>query len=65
MCKEGWCSGLGQDLGSLREGEGRDFLKYFKRGWNRKEATRIKTVKTESKLRLGVGAFKKGGLDSP
>ena len=42
-------------------GRGRDFLKYFKRGWNRKEATRIKTVKTESKLRLGVGAFKKGG----
>ena len=35
MCKEGWCVGLGQEGGSLREGGG-NCLKYLKRRWKRK-----------------------------
>ena len=47
MCKEGWCVGLGQEGGSLRESGG-NCLKYLKRGWNRKEGR-------------GNKDFKKGG----
>ena len=37
MCKEGWCFGLGQEGGSLCEGE-RNCLKYLEKGWNIKES---------------------------
>ena len=36
MGKEGWCAELGQEGGCLSEG-GENCLKYFKRGYNRKE----------------------------
>ena len=34
MCKEGWCVGLEEE--GLSEGW-RNYLKYLKRGWNRKK----------------------------
>ena len=44
MCNEGWCVGLAQEGGSLREGGG-NCLKYLRRGWNRKEGSGNKNVK--------------------
>ena len=37
MCMEGWCVGLEQEGGCLRESE--NCLKYLKKVWNRKEGS--------------------------
>ena len=49
MCKEGWCVGLGQEGVAVGWG---NYLKYLKRGWNRKEGKRKKAI---------VEKIKKGG----
>ena len=56
---EGWCVGLGQKVGCLREGR-MNCLKYLKRGWIRKEGRGNKNFKVGSKLGQGVGALKRG-----
>ena len=64
MCKEGWCVKLG--LEEVTEGGG-NYLKYLKRGWNRKEGRGNKDFKKGNKLGQGVGALKRrrGGGWSP
>ena len=44
MCKEGWCVGLGQEGGFLREGAG-NYLKYLKRGGAEKRGGETKILK--------------------
>ena len=56
MFKEGWCVGLGQE--GLHEGGG-IYLKYFKRGWNRKERRGSKGF-----IKVG-GALKWVGAGTP
>ena len=58
MCKEDWCVQLGQEDGCLREG-GWNCLKYFKRGWNRKEGRGTKILRSGGKLSQGMGTLKK------
>ena len=49
--------------GCLREGWG-NCLKYFKRGWNRKEERSNKDIKNGGKLGQGVGVLKRGLLET-
>ena len=52
------CCGLGQG--------GRNCLKYFKWGWNRKEGSRSNDFKKEGQAGSTDGGLKKGGrLESP
>ena len=44
ICKKGWCVGLEQEGGFLRQG-GENCLKYRKRRWNRKEGSGNKNFK--------------------
>ena len=61
MCKRGWCVGLGQEEGCLRESGG-NCLKYLKKGWDRKEGRRNKNFKNGSKLGQEVDVLKRGRL---
>ena len=64
MCDEGWCVGSGQERGCLREGWV-NFLKYLKRGWNRKEGRGNKIKKGGDNFCQGVGALKRRRLEPP
>ena len=59
--KVGWSGWCRRDL---REGGG-NCLKYFERGWNRKDGRGQKDFKKGGKLGQGVGTLKKGGLKPP
>ena len=48
----------------MREGGG-NYLKYHKRGWNKKEGRGNKDFKKGGKLGQGLGALKRGGLELP
>ena len=48
----------------LHEGAG-DYLKYLKRGWNRKEGRGNKDFKKGGKLGQGMGVLKTVGLEPP
>ena len=44
---------------------GGDYLKYHKRGWNKKEGRGNKDFKKGGKLSQGLGALKRRGLELP
>ena len=60
MCKGGWCV-VDQGRRGLREGWG-NCLKYFKRGWNRKEGGEAKILKKKGQAGSMDGCLKKGRL---
>ena len=67
MYNKGWCVRLGQEGGGGRGymcNSGENYLKYFKRGWNR---NKVKENKDFKKGELGqcVDALKRGQLEPP
>ena len=49
----------------MREGGGGDYIKYLKRGWNRKEGKGNKKIKKGGQAGSRGGCLNKEGLESP
>ena len=62
MCKKDWCVRLGQNEGALGRG---NYLKYLKKGSNRKKGSGNKDFKKVGNLGQRDGCLKKGRLESP
>ena len=62
MCNEGWCVRLGEEEGAWGGG---NYLKYLKKGSNRKKGRGNKDFKKEGNLGRRSGCLKQGRLESP
>ena len=64
MYNKGWCVRLRQEGGVHLCNCGENYLKYFKRGWNRNEVKENKDFK-KGELGQWVDALKRGQLETP